>query len=136
MPVYVCLKLNWVSDIAYANVVCFNESVSHRFVEAGIVPFKDILNLKCMIEIYKIKNLIAPVQTRHLLLWRTLDPYHPGLRSTGPLVVPFCRTAYKQRTFRFYASKLANNLSSKANINFSVPISSFKRQIKELLPMM
>ena len=110
-----------------------NESVLHLFSDIGITPFKDLLNIKCMVMIYKIKNNKVPFQMLHLINWRNHDIEHHGLQNNELLEIPFSRTAYKQRTFRIYASTLCNALSARNRLDFDVPISTFKNQVKELL---
>ena len=111
----------------------YNESVLHKFSNIGLTPFMDILNLKSMIMVYKVKNNIAPPQVHHLLCWREPNSNHRELRNNNLLEIPYSRTAYKQRTFRVYASKLCNKLNSFSVLKFDIPISAFKTQIKNLL---
>ena len=111
----------------------YNESVLHKFPDIGLTPFIEIVNLKSMIMVYKIKNSIAPSQVRHLLNWRECNRQNHELRNNILLEIPHSRTACKQRTFRVYASKLCNKLNSISNLHFDIPISAFKTQVKDLL---
>ena len=107
----------------------FRDHVYQRFDEIGIQTFHQLLHLKCMITIYKIKNGMYPQHLNSLLSWKPLGNH--ALRRQELLEVPFARTVYKQNTFRIYASKLCNALNANSRINFNTPISTFKRIIRE-----
>ena len=109
------------------------DPVTHRFAEIGLKQFDYILGQKCMMTIYKIKNRLCPTSLMHLLTWRPLDLNGPALRTREPMLVPFTRYVYKQHTFRWYAASLYNRLSQITPIDFRVPISAFKKQIRTLL---
>ena len=109
------------------------ESVSRRFIEIGMKPISMLRDLKCMITVYKIKHGMLPTTVRSLLEWRIPNDRQPLLRHTGQLIVPFCKTVYKQHTFKAYAPKLFNNLSNLSEIHLDVPISTYKRKVLEQL---
>ena len=107
--------------------------VSHRLSELKISSIVDLRDLKCLLLIYKIKHNNAPNSVKKLIEWRTIKQRHHQLRNFNPVVVPFSKTVYRQQTFRVYAAKLFNNLNSLDEINLHVPISSYKKSLKELI---
>ena len=111
----------------------YNDPVSHRFQELGIIPINKLVEKRCLIMIYKIKHSLAPPQTQLLLDWRQTASDTPNVRHRGPLIIPYARTRYRQDTFRVFAPKLLYKLSSSHNIDFSVPISTYKAKIEEAI---
>ena len=94
-------------------------------------PFTEIRDLKCLLLTYKIKHHIAPQSVRRLMEWKTLNIAQLQLRNSGPIIIPFARTVYRQQTFRIHAAKLFNNLNALCQIDLNVPISSYKKRLKE-----
>ena len=111
----------------------YSEPVSHRFQELGIIPITNLVKKRCLIMIYKMKHSLAPTQTQHLLEWKSTTSDTPNVRHSGPLIIPYARTKYRQDSFRIYAPKLFNKLSFSHNININVPISTYKSKVMEAL---
>lgn len=111
----------------------YHESVSHRFSEIDIKPLTVIRDLRCLLLAYKIKHVSVPHSIRNLIQWKEFDPDSPQLRNNGITVVPYSRTVYRQHTFRVHVSRLLNYLHALNPIVFSVPISTFKKTLKEQL---
>ena len=111
----------------------YTEPVSHRFGEIGLSPLFELINMKCMILIYKIHAGLTPAQMNHLLEWRVFNPELPVIRNRGPLIIPYARTRYKQHTFRVFGPNLFNRLNGICNITLRTSVSKFKTQIKQLL---
>jgi len=109
------------------------DHVSHRFREIGISPLCELINLRCMVLIYKIKHGIAPRQMNHLIEWRIDDDNPHALRHRTPLIIPFSSRRFKQNTFRIHGPKLFNRLSVIADLNTGTSVSIFKKQVKGLL---
>ena len=108
----------------------YRDHVSNRFPEINIKPLTDIRDLKCLVLTYKIKHQIAPISIKKLMEWKTPDITRPQLRNSGPIIVPFARTVYRQQTFRVYAAKLFNNLNALHPIDLNVSISTYKKTLK------
>ena len=70
----------------------YNEPVSHRFHELGIIPINHLVEKRCLILIYKIKHSLAPSQTQHLLERRSTTSNTPNVRHRGCLITPYART--------------------------------------------
>ena len=110
----------------------YNDPVSHRFDELGMVPVSQLTKRRCMMMIYKIKHSLAPIHMQEMLNWRPENSATPDVRYRGPLIVPYARTKYKQHTFRIFASKLLNSLSALCKVEFNVPISAYKTLIAKM----
>jgi len=109
------------------------DHVSHRFREIGMSPLCELINLRCMVLIYKIKHGIAPRQMNHLIEWRIDDDNPHALRHRTPSIIPFSSRRFKQNTFRIHGPKLFNRLSVIADLNTGTSVSIFKKQVKGLL---
>jgi len=111
----------------------YTEPVSHRFRELNLSPLFDLINMRCMLLIYKIYVGLTPVQMKHLIEWRDVDQDLPVVRNRGPLNIPFSYTRYKQNTFRVYGPKLFNRLHCISPITLRTSISKFKTQVRQLI---
>ena len=111
----------------------YRDPVSRRFTEIGMKTLNDIRDMRCLLLTYKIKHLMAPVQTRNLIEWKVTDQNAPQLRHNNPIIVPFARTVYKEHTFRVHNAKLFNSIHAIFPIDFAVSISVFKKTLYEHL---
>ena len=111
----------------------YGDPVSHRFEELNIRTIHQLRDHRCMILIYKIRNNSAPQQINHLIEWLPETPHNHFTRNHNILAIPFSRTVKKQHTFRIYGSKLCNRINNLHTIRFDTPISSFKRQVAQMV---
>ena len=111
----------------------YNDPVSHKLKDLGITPVSQLVKKQCMMMIYKIKHSLAPQNMQSLLQWKPDNLETICVRHRGPLTVPFARTKYKQHTFKIFAPKLLNSLSTSCMVDFNVSISMYKAFIANLI---
>ena len=109
----------------------YRDSVTPLFHHIGIKTFSELLKIKCMILIYQIKHKSVPASTTQLVQWKGSST-RQGLRNIELLEIPYCRTAFRQQTFRIFASRLCNSLNNISQIQFATSLQIYKKEITQL----